>query len=35
MTDPKTIASEDRSEIRFDGANRKLPPEARTGASVS
>ena len=32
---PKTSASEDRSETRFYGANRKLPPEARTGASGS
>jgi 2-amino-4-hydroxy-6-hydroxymethyldihydropteridine diphosphokinase len=32
---PKTIASEDRSETELDGANRKLPPEARTGASGS
>jgi putative spermidine/putrescine transport system ATP-binding protein len=31
----KTIASEDRSETKFDGASRKLPPEARTGASGS
>src|SRR6476661_1634882 len=32
---PKTIASEDRSETGLDGANRMLPPEARTGASGS
>jgi hypothetical protein len=32
---PETNASEDHSETRVDGANRKLPPEARTGASGS
>ena len=31
----KTIASEDRSEAQVDGANRKLPREARTGAGGS
>jgi hypothetical protein len=33
MSYPKTSATEDRSETDLDGANRKLPPEARTGAS--
>jgi len=30
---PTASASEDRSETQLDGANRKLSPEARTGAS--
>jgi hypothetical protein len=30
---PKTTAGEDRSETQVDGASRKLPPEARTGAN--
>jgi hypothetical protein len=34
-SDAKTTTSEDRSEAQVDGANRKLPREARTGARRS